>query len=54
MMKNKFSCRILTGEVYFNRWDLTFNSLITFILDHTTAEVGEIERQQHRAVFRLY
>ena len=53
MMKNKFSCRILTGEVYFHRWDLTFNSLIT-LLEHTTAEVGEIERQQHRAVFRLY
>ena len=53
MMKNTFSCRILTGEVYFHRWHLTFNSLIT-LLDHTTAEVGEIERQQHRAVFRLY
>ena len=52
-IKNKFSCRILTGEVYFHRWDLTFNSLIT-LLDHTTAEGGEIERQQHRAVFRLY
>ena len=53
MMKNKFSCRILTGEVYFHRWDLTLNSLIT-LLDHATAEVGEIERQQHRAVFCLY
>ena len=42
MMKNKFSCRILTGEVYFHRWDLTFNSLIT-LLDHTTAEGGEID-----------
>ena len=30
----------------FYRWDLTFNSLIT-LLDHTTAEGGEIERQQH-------
>ena len=53
MMKNKSSCRILTGEVYFHRLDLTFNSLIT-LLDHTTSEGGEIERQQHRAVFRLY
>ena len=53
MMKNKFSCRILTSEVYFHRWDLTFNSLIT-LLDHTTSEGGEIERQRHRAVFRLY
>ena len=38
MMKNKFTCKILIGEVYFHRWDLTFNSLIT-LLDHTTAEV---------------
>ena len=46
MMKNKFSFRILTGEVYFHRQDLTFNSLIT-LLDHITSEGGEIERQQH-------
>ena len=52
-MKNKFNCRISTGEVYFHRDDLTFNSLIT-LLDHTTTEGGKIERQQHRAVCCLY
>ena len=46
MMKNKFSCWILTGEVYFHGYDLTFNSFMT-LLDHTTSEGGEIERQQH-------
>ena len=53
MIRNKFICRILTGEVFFHGKDLTFNSLIT-LLDHTTSEGGEIERQRHRAVFRLY
>ena len=52
IMKNKFSYRILTGEVYSHRLDLTFNSLITS-LDYTTSEGGEIERQQHRAVCRV-
>ena len=53
MMKNKFSCRILTGEVYFYRWDLTFNSLIT-LLDHTTAEGGEIEKCTDSNVVQLF
>ena len=53
ILKNKFSCRILTGGVYFHCEDLTFNSLIT-LLDHITSEGGEFERQQHRAVCRVY
>ena len=53
MMKHKSSCRILTGGVYFHCEDLTFNYFIT-VLDHITSESEEIERQQHRAVFRVY
>ena len=53
ILKSKFSCRILTGGVYFYCEDLTFNYLIT-LLDHITSESEEIERQQHRAVFRVY
>ena len=53
IMKTTFNCRILTSEVYFYREYLTFNSLIT-LLDHTITEVGKIERQQHRAVCRVY